>query len=48
MEEPKNCTNVNPVKYVHINRNVVQEHEKPNNPNESGVNINPSGSPEKS
>ena len=28
MEEPKNCTNVNPVKDVHINRNVVQEHEK--------------------
>ncbi len=48
MEERKNYTNVNLVKGVSINRNVVREHTKPNDPNESGINCYPSGSAAKS
>lgn len=44
MEERKNYTNVNLVKGVSINKNVVREHTKPNDPNESGINCYPSGS----
>ena len=49
MEERKNYTNVNLVKGVSINKNVVREPKtKPNDPNESGINCYPSGSAAKS